>query len=143
MYNFSALILVFLLIFAPNVQSNEQTPDNVNTVEQFVAAFNAQDSDAMASLVVDDIEWLSIVGNKVIVEVKGKNNLIESMNNYFQSCLTCKSKLSKIVSTKSRVSAVEVASWQGKSGPMSQSAVSVYEFSEGLITRVYYFQAEK
>lgn len=28
-----------------------------------VAAFNAQDSDAMASLVADDIEWLSIVSN--------------------------------------------------------------------------------
>ena len=76
MYNFYALVLVFLLIFTPDVQSNEQLPDNVNTVEQFVAAFNAQDSNAMASFVVDDIEWLSIVGEKVIVEVKGKNKLL-------------------------------------------------------------------
>lgn len=143
MNNYYALVLVFLLIFAPDVQSNEQMSDNVNTVEQFVAAFNAQDSNAMASFVVDEIEWLSIDGDKVIVEVKGKNKLIESMNSYFQSCLTCKSKLSEIVSTKNRVSAVEVASWQGKSGSMSQSAIAVYEFSGGLITRVYYFQAEK
>ena len=143
MYKLSTLVLIFLLILTPGVQANDQMPDNVNTVEQFIAAFNAQDSHAMARLVVDDIEWLSIVGNEVIVEVKGKNNLIKSMNDYFKSCSTCKSALSEIVSTKSRVSTVEVASWQGKNGPKSQRAISVYEFSDGLITRVYYFSAEK
>lgn len=143
MNKFSAFVLALLLILTPDVQANDQMPDNVNTVEQFVAAFNAQDSNAMASLVVDDIEWLSIVGNKVIVEVKGKHNLIKSMNDYFKSCSTCKSALSEIVSTKSRVSAVEIASWQGNNGPKSQRAISVYEFSGGMISRVYYFQAEK
>jgi ketosteroid isomerase-like protein len=88
MNKFSAFVLALLLILTPDVQANDQMPDNVNTVEQFVAAFNAQDSNAMASLVVDDIEWLSIVGNKIIVEVKGKHNLIKSMNDYFKSCST-------------------------------------------------------
>lgn len=143
MYKFCVFVLVLLLILTPDVQANDQMPDNVKTVEQFVAAFNAQDSGAMASLVVDDIEWLSIVGNEVIVEAKGKHNLIESMNDYFKSCSTCKSELSEMVSTKSRVSAVEIASWQGKNGKKSQRAISVYEFSAGLITRVYYFPAEK
>ncbi|MDT0603689.1 nuclear transport factor 2 family protein [Thalassotalea castellviae] len=143
MNKFSAFVLVLLLILTLDGQAKEQMPDNVKTVEQFVAFFNAQDSGAMASLVVDDIEWLSIVGNEVIVEAKGKNNLMESMNDYFKSCSTCKSELSDIVSTKSRVSAVEIASWQGKNGQKSQRAISVYEFSAGLIARVYYFPAEK
>lgn len=97
----------------------------------------------MASLVTDDIEWVSVVNNEIIVEAKGKNNLIESMDIYFKSCATCRSKLSDLVSTTSRLSAVEVASWQGKSGLKSQRAISVYEFSNGLISRVYYFPAEK
>jgi len=143
MYNFRVLVLVLLLILVPDVQSNEQMPVNVNTVEKFVAAFNAQDSHAMASLVADDIEWLSIVSNEVIVEARGKSNLIESMDTYFKSCSTCRSELSEMVSTTSRVSAVEVASWQEKSGIRSQRAISVYEFSDGLIIRVYYFPAEK
>ena len=141
MYNFRVLVL--LLILVPGVQSNEQMPVNVNTVEKFVAAFNAQDSHAMASLVADDIEWLSIVSNEVIVEARGKSNLIESMDTYFKSCSTCRSELSEMVSTTSRVSAVEVASWQEKSGIRSQRAISVYEFSDDLIIRVYYFPAEK
>lgn len=141
MYNFRVLVL--LLILVPGVQSNEQMPVNVNTVEKFVAAFNAQDSHAMASLVADDIEWLSIVSNEVIVEARGKSNLIESMDTYFKSCSTCRSELYEMVSTTSRVSALEVASWQEKNRIRSQRAISVYEFSDGLIIRVYYFPAEK
>lgn len=143
MCNFKVLGFVLLLILTPYVQSTEQKLIHVNTVERFVAAFNAQDSDAMASLVADDIEWLSIVSNEISVEAKGKTNLVESMDAYFKSCLTCRSKLTDMVSTASRVSAVEVASWQEKSGIRSQRAISVYEFSDGLIIRVYYFPAEK
>lgn len=143
MCNFKVLGFVLLLILTPYVQSTEQKLIHVNIVERFVAAFNAQDSDAMASLVADDIEWLSIISNEIFVEAKGKTNLVESMDAYFKSCPTCRSKLTEMVSTTSRVSAVEVASWHGKSGARSQRAISVYEFSGGLITRVYYFPAEK
>lgn len=153
MYNFKVvtfsvalkllLTLALLLIFTPNVLSHGKMPVNVNTVEKFVAAFNAQDSQAMASFVADDIEWLSILGNEIVVEAKGKSHLIESMDGYFKSCSTCRSELSEMVSTASRVSAIEVARWQGKNGAQSQRAISVYEFSDGLITRVYYFPAEK
>lgn len=97
----------------------------------------------MASLVADDIEWVSIVNNEISVEAKGKTNLVEGMDAYFKSCPTCRSELSDMISTASRVSAIELASWQGKNGASSQRAISVYEFSGGLITRVYYFPAEK
>jgi limonene-1,2-epoxide hydrolase len=143
MHNLRVLVLALLVILSRDVQSNEKMPANVHTVEQFVLAFNEQNSDAMASLVNDDVEWISIVSNEMVIEAKGKNKLIESMDSYFKSCSTCRSKLSEMVATTSRVSAVEVASWQGKSGLKSQRAISVYEFSNGLISRVYYFPAEK
>ena len=69
----------------------------------------------MANLVTDDIEWVS---NEIIVEAKGKSNLVESMDTYFKSCATCRSKLSDLVSTTNRVCAVEIASWQGKVIPL-------------------------
>ncbi|WP_153916571.1 nuclear transport factor 2 family protein [Shewanella sp. TC10] len=143
MCNFRVLVFALLLILTPEVQSNEQMSVNVNKVNQFVAAFNAQDSHAMVRLVVDEVEWISIVSNETVVEVRGKNKLIESMGTYFKSCSTCRSELSEMIATTSRVSAIEVASWQGKSGLKSQRAISVYEFSDGLITRVYYFPSEK
>lgn len=143
MNNFRHLVWVLLLILTPGVQANEPVPAHINTVEQFVTAFNAHDSDAMADLVADDIEWLSIDGRQITLEVKGKDNLIESMDSYFKSCPTCRSELAEMVATTSRVSAVEMATWQDKSSLRSQRAISVYEFSDGLITSVYYFPAEK
>jgi hypothetical protein len=125
------------------VHTGELPPPHVVTVERFIAAFNAHDSTAMGKFVADDIQWLSIAGEQVIVEAKGKIALVESMNAYFESCSTCRSELLNVASTPGRVSAIELASWKGKDGIRSQRAISVYEFSQGLINRVYYFGAEK
>jgi len=134
-----AAMALFCVLFA---QAQEPLSPNVRTVERFVAAFNAHDSEAMAEFVANDVAWLSISGKDVAVEVKGKSALIESMNVYFESCPTCQSELSGILSTPGRVSAIETASWQGKSGSSSQRSISVYEFSDGVIQRVYYFPSE-
>jgi hypothetical protein len=96
----------------------------------------------MAEFVADDVSWLSITGEDVAVQVTGKSELVSSMNAYFESCPSCRSELSGIISTSDRVSAVELVSWQGERGSMSQRSIAVYEFSQGLIQRVYYFPAE-
>lgn len=143
MTNSKILSIALLLICVPIVHSQEPEPTSMGTVEQFVAAFNAHDSGAMAALVADDVAWLSITGEDVTVEARGKSELVASMDAYFKFCPTCQSDLSGAISTPGRVSAVEIASWQGDAGLQSQMAVSVYEFSEGLIQRVYYFSSEK
>ena len=38
---------------------------------------------------------------------------------------------------------MERSTWQGKPGKKSQASLSVYEFRNGLITRVYYYPVEK
>lgn len=138
----SIMFVTMALFCAPFVHSQEPVSPNVRTVERFVAAFNAHDSGAMAEFVADDVAWLSITGKDVAVEVMGKSELVASMNAYLESCPTCQSELSGTISTPGRVSAIEVASWQGKSGSRSQRSISVYEFSEGVIQRVYYFPSE-
>lgn len=136
------LSLTAFLVFTPLVYSEDSVSPHLRTVEQFVAAFNVQDSGAMAALVTDDVEWLSIAGSEVAIETSGKKQLVSSMDAYFKSCPTCRSTLSGPIASAERVSAIEVASWQGKTGAKSQSSLSVYEFSGGLIRRVYYFPAE-
>jgi hypothetical protein len=143
MTNLRVLAVAVFLFFTPLVYSGKYESSHLRIVEQFISAFNAQDSGAMAALVTDDVDWLSIVGAKVAIETTGKNELVASMDAYFKSCSTCQSALSGAISTAERVSAIEVASWQGKTGPKSQKSLSVYEFSDGLIRRVYYFPAEK
>lgn len=112
-------------------------------VHQFVAAFNAQDSAAMGRLVSDDVQWLSIEGEKVTVETDSRQALLTSMDAYFRACPSCRSSLSGIVATTDRVSAVETAQWRSASGLKQQRSVSVYEFNGPLIRRVYYFPAER
>lgn len=137
------IAIAFLLFFAPLVCSEEPAPSHSRTVDRFIAAFNAHDSNAMAALVTDDVEWLSISADKIAVETKGKSKLVASMDAYFKSCPTCRSTISETITTPARVSAIEVASWKGKDGEKSQKGLSVYEFSGDLIRRVYYFPVEK
>lgn len=138
----SIIFATIALFYGAFVHSEEPVAHNIDTVERFVAAFNAHDSEAMARLVSDDVAWLSITGNDVDVEVTGKNELVASMTAYFKSCPTCQSELSGIISTSGRVSAIEITRWQGNSGEKSQRSISVYEFSDGMIQRVYYFSSE-
>ncbi len=137
------LLLALFVTSISEAHANEVTSSHVTTVEQFVDSFNVQNSKAMAKFVTDDVQWLSVDGKELLVEVRGKNDLVASMNAYFTSCPTCRSELANIIATKNRISAVEIATWQGSDGLNTQRALSVYEFSGDKIIRVYYFPAEK
>lgn len=134
----AALLLASLPAF-----SQQSAAGHEQTVRSFIAAFNAHDAGAMSKFVADDVQWLSIDGSSISVETNGKAALVTAMNGYFQSCPTCRSQLAELIASRDRVSAVEVADWQGKDGPKTQRGISVYEFSGSLIKRVYYFPAEK
>lgn len=143
MVGFRIFTLTVLLMCAPIAQCREPALTHIDTVKQFIEAFNAHDSLLMGSLVTDGIEWLSISGKEITVETRGKANLIKGMDAYFKSCPSCQSELLNVLSSLGRVSAIEVASWHGKNGQKSQQSLSVYEFSEGMISRVYYFPVEE
>jgi len=119
----------------PSIEPEQQ-------VRAFVEAFNARDIDLMIAMADENIQWLMVDGAKVSVETEGKAALRESMVRYFRSCSSCKSSLEWIQRAGSRVTAMERASWTGKSGAKSQKSLSVYEFRGDKILRVYYFPAE-
>ena len=111
-------------------------------VQQYIQEFNAQDTEAMLKMVTSDVQWLSIDGETIAKESNSKEELRIGMQSYFESCRSCRSRLAGMFSTGSRVSAVEIASYQTSSGKKEQSSVSVYEFSGDLIKRVYYFPSD-
>ena len=111
-------------------------------VEQFVAAFNDHNAERMAQYVTEDVQWLSVNGDKITVETSGKENLVAAMSGYFKSCPSCQSQLEDFTVLGSRISVVEEASWRGNGELRSQKSLAVYEFSNNLIHRVYYFPAE-
>lgn len=139
----SLLITLLLgLTLSACMHSPVSATDTSDLVSRFVRAFNAQDAGAMARLVTEDIQWLSIDGANVTVEVEGRDALVTAMTGYFQSCPSCRSSVPQRMATGSRVSTIEVAQWDSKSGPASQRAIAVYELEDGLIRRVYYFPSE-
>ena len=115
---------------------------NEARVREFVAAFNARNVDAMLNLADENVQWLSIHEAKVTVETEGKDALRASMVRYFSDCPSCKSTLEWVREAGSRLTAMERASWTAKSGPKSQAGLSIYEFRDGKILRVYYFPAD-
>lgn len=139
----TCLVLLASLHFIAIAVAAETPPPNEQRVRDYVTAFNNRAIDTMLGMVTDDIQWLSIAGDKITVETQGKAKLRENMEAYFKATPTVKSELEWVRVTASRVAAMERAAWQSKSGPKSQAGLSVYEFSGALISRVYYYPAEK
>ncbi len=138
-----SLIALLCFLATPGSVAAQTQKSSEEHVRDYVAAFNKHDVETMLAMVSDDIEWLSVAGEKVTVETQGKTKLRESLVGYFKSTPGVKSELEWVQVTASRVAALERASWQGKTGPKSQASLSVYELRDGLIARVYYFPAEK
>lgn len=133
---------------APYATAQPQSPAPDSTrqtvqVRAFVDAFNAQDVPRMMTFVTDDVEWVSIDGRAITLEAAGRESLATNMSAYFQSCTSCRSELERIMLAGRRVTALERASWQSKSGERQQRSLSVYEFQGDRIRRVYYFPVEK
>lgn len=123
---------------APGLAASERSEQ----VKGFVAAFNAHNAELMSQYVTDDIQWLSVNGDRVAVETSGKTELIEAMDGYFKSCASCQSEVTDLTVLGNRVSAVEEASWRQNGELRSQKSLAIYEFNNSLIRRVYYFPAE-
>ncbi|MCM3873804.1 MAG: nuclear transport factor 2 family protein [Pyrinomonadaceae bacterium] len=136
------LVTAVVVLAAPEPTPVDSGIEQEKRVREFVGAFNTRNVDAMLEVADENVQWLSVDGAKVSVETEGKAALRESMERYFRSCPSCKSSLEWIQSAGSRVTALERASWSGKSGAKSQRGLSVYEFRGGKILRVYYFPAE-
>jgi hypothetical protein len=137
------ILATYLLLASFSAFPQAPGVGHAQTVRSFIAAFNAHDSSAMSKFVADDVQWLSVSGDSISIETNGKAALVSAMNDYFKSCPTCQSKVTELIASRERVSAVEVATWHGKDGPKMQSGIAVYEFSGGLIRRVYYFPVER
>ncbi|RDX34413.1 nuclear transport factor 2 family protein [Idiomarina abyssalis] len=127
-----------LFLSAPGLAASERSEQ----IKQFVAAFNAHDAELMSQYVTDDIQWLSVNGDRIAVETSGKTELIEAMDGYFKSCASCQSKVTDLTVLGNRVSTEEEASWRQNGELRSQKSLAIYEFNNSLIRRVYYFPAE-
>ncbi len=137
-----ALLVVSALIPTQAFAEHHADDPKAQLVHEFLAAFNAQDAERMGDLVTEDIQWLSVAGPVISIEVEGRSSLVAAMSAYFSSCPSCRSTISQMMPSHDRVCVVEIATWESDGGRRSQQAMAVYEFSGPKIAAVYYFPAE-
>lgn len=123
------------------------TPPHTQRVNDYIAAFNRQDVEAMLALVSPEVQWLSIAGDQAPArEAEGHSALRQSLTDYFRGCPSCRSHMGQVLTSKERVVVLETASWTTREGQTrEQQALAVYEFDadSGKIARVYYFPVER
>ncbi|PYE35148.1 hypothetical protein DFP83_10122 [Idiomarina fontislapidosi] len=140
---FRKLTLICCVLVSSIGLAQTQAESQLNALNEFITAFNNHDATLMAQYVSDDVQWLSVSGDELSVEVEGKQALIDSMQGYFKSCSSCQSQIGSPIITGSRISVVEHAHWQQNGKKQSQQSLAVYEFDNHLISRVYYFPTTK
>jgi len=93
--------------------------------------------------VTDDVKWLSLVADSVVIEASGRGALKQAMQSYFKAIPSARSEIEAALLSGSFVAVRERAFWQGKVGEKSQFSLAVYEVRDEKILRVWYFPAEK
>lgn len=137
----SGLVMAGLLSACIQVETPEfVVPKTI--ISEHVRAFNAGDVAAMAKMQHPDIEWLSVSGSELSVEVSGRNELSNNMAEYFNSPTKVTGDLRDWSVNPPYVSVTETASWTAKDGTeKSQSSLTVYQLEDNLIRRVWYYPA--
>lgn len=111
-------------------------------ITEHIRAFNVGDVAAMAKMQHPDIEWLSVSGAKISLQVSGRDALAKNMTEYFKSPTRVTGNLRDWSVNAPFISVTEVANWTAKDGTKkSQSSLTVYELQDNLIRRVWYYPA--
>lgn len=135
--------LLVLLCGSAWLPPAEAKSKNEDTVRDFIKASNSRNAGEMMALADDGLEWIALKGAKLTTEGKGKTAITATMEKYWKACPSCKSELLWVKESKERLVALEIASWIDNEGvERSQQSLSVYEFKDDKILRVFYFPAE-
>jgi len=117
-------------------------------VQQYVDAYNQKNLPGMMKFVSQNIKWMSVDSDKLLVETKNKLELITALKQHFSRSRKSHSSLSDVVERGRFVSAIEKSSAKKSGKTLSYCSLSVYEFSneklqENLIKHVWYHATQK
>lgn len=108
-------------------------------VRQLYTAFNAHDTAALVARVSDDVRWMTVAGDAVVVETSGREALRTSMSRYFLARPTVRSRIAALMPAGEFVTVHERVTWMRDSTEKTQSAVAVYRIRNAQIVSVWYF----
>jgi len=135
--------LLGLLVLAGPSEANN--PDEVaERVRGLIQATNAQDVDSILAATTEDFRWMMVKGDRVEVEVDGRNDLESWLHAYYGATPGARSEIGEVLVDGSYATTIETMHWSTPEGDArTQSATSVYHVDdEGLIRAVWYFPAQ-
>ena len=130
-------VLVIALLLATPAHSSE----GVSLVERFIEAYNQQDVEQMVALSSDEIHWMMLLNDELIVEASSSAELREAMEVYFDYLTTARSELLSISGSGDFVYTLEKAYWQEGGESRHQCSMAVYQIEATKIKNVWYFDS--
>ena len=138
------LCMIMVLIAGCGRTSSALEAEQLRTIDRYVAAYNARQLDDMAALMHPDIQWLSVEGAAVTLVADGKDDLVAQMRDYIASPRATVSSIESSVADGDFIAVREKARWRGEDGAENaQSALAVYQVSDGLVRRVWYYPSSR
>lgn len=125
-----------------NTSVDPATPRLESLTARFISAFSRGSVEVMLEQVSEDVELVSLVEAVASVDVSGKTALRNFLVRYFGRVSDARSELEWTQVSGSRVVALERVTWTSTTGRLSRRSLSVYEYKDGKIRRVWYFPAE-
>lgn len=140
-----SLIFISFMMAILTACADPRSPEDAipkSIISEHTRAFNAADVAAMSKMQHPNIEWFSVSGNQISLQVAGREALARNMETYFKSPTRVTGRLRGWNLNRPFVSVTEIASWTAPDGTKkSQSSLTVYELEDNLIRRVWYYPA--
>lgn len=124
---------------------------SVGILQAYLAAFNAQDLDAMMELVSPHVEWVNHMKSGRTAKADGQSALRQQMADYFKAVPSVQMELEGLFTSGRIVSVRERATWSVTQTDgtkevdvkFSSVSISIFETEENLIRRVWHFPADQ
>lgn len=113
----------------------------IDHVASFMQAYNTHDIDAMLTRMTDDVKWLGVADNQLVVETSNKEALRAAMKAHFAAKPDARSKIKGSLALGDTVAVVEQAFHLKNGQNLSQCAMSLYQLQDGLIASITYYPA--
>lgn len=161
MSNLNAWLVVGALIFClfaagdSYAQQQDETTvaeeTSVGILQAYLAAFNAQDLEAMMALVSPHVEWVNHMKGGRTAKADGQSALRQQMVDYFKAVPSVQMELEGLFTSGRIVSVRERAAWSVTQTDgtkevdvkFSSVSISIFEMEDNLIRRVWHFPADQ
>ncbi|ABG42565.1 hypothetical protein Patl_4066 [Paraglaciecola sp. T6c] len=137
----SGIVLVSCLsVFTAQTIAQQQSA-NIDRIASFMAAYNEHDIDGMLLNMKDDVKWLGVANNQLVVETADKKQLQQAMLAHFEAQPNARSRIKNSIELGNTVAVVEEAFIVRGEITTSQCAMSIYQLADGLIASITYYAA--